>query len=211
MLVFKKCPYYRDSESLARGRGFGHCDFGSDAICEGDTQFCDRPDDLRKQLLEKKKEEDNKREGNQKEKPFNYKVLVVDDQEPMRTLIVTLLSQQGHQCITAGNGVEALNKMVQNRCDVVITDIVMPEKDGITLTKELLSMYPMLPILIMTAHGKEYSAESALMAGARDFIGKPFSIDEFILRFNKMMRDHAIFSEMEAKQNEMILHLGKKS
>jgi len=211
MLILKKCPFYRDSESLARGRGFGYCDLGSDAICEGDTQFCDRSDDLRKQLSEKKKEEDNKREGNQKEKPFNCKVLVVDDQEPMRTLIVTLLSQQGHQCITAGNGVEALNKMIQNRCDVVITDIVMPEKDGITLTKELLSMYPKLPILIMTAHGKEYSAESALMAGARDFIGKPFSIDEFILRFNKMMRDHAIFSEMEAKKIEMVLQLEKKS
>jgi len=211
MLIFKKCPFYRDSESLGRGRGLGYCDLGGEAICEGDIQFCDRSDDLRKQLSEKEKKEDNKREGNQKEKPFNYKVLVVDDQEPMRTLIVTLLSQQGHQCITAGNGVEALNKMIQNRCDVVITDIVMPEKDGITLTKELLSMYPKLPILVMTAHGKEYSAESALMAGARDFIGKPFSIDEFILRFNKMMRDHAIFSEMEAKKIEMVLQLEKKS
>lgn len=211
MLIFKKCPFYRNSESLGRGRGLGHCDLGGEAICEGDIQFCDRSDDLRKQLSEKKKKEDNKREGNQKEKPFNYKVLVVDDQEPMRKLIVTLLSQQGHQCITASNGVEALNKMIQNRCDAVITDIVMPEKDGITLTKELLSMYPMLPILVMTAHSKEYSTESALMAGARDFIGKPFSIDEFILRFNKMMRDHAIFSQMEAKKNEMVLHLEKKS
>ena len=202
---------YRDSESLSRGRGLGNCDLGGEAICEGDIQFCDRSDDLRKQLSEGKKKEDNKTAGNQKEKPFNYKVLVVDDQEPMRKLIVTLLSQQGHQCITAGNGVEALNKMIQNRCDAVITDIVMPEKDGITLTKELLSMYPKLPILVMTAHSKEYSTESALMAGARDFIGKPFSIDEFILRFNKMMRDHAIFSQIEGKKNEMLLHLEKKS
>ena len=211
MLIFNKCPFYRDSESLSRGRGLGNCDLGGEAICEGDIQFCDRSDDLRKQLSEKKKKEDNKREGNRKEKPLNYKVLVVDDQEPMRKLIVTLLSQQGHQCITAGNGVEALNKMIQNRCDAVITDIVMPEKDGITLTKELLSMYPKLPILVMTAHSKEYSTESALMAGARDFIGKPFSIDEFILRFNKMMHDHAIFSKMVAKKNEMVVHLEKKS
>jgi len=211
MLIFKKCPFYRDSESLSRGRCLGNCDLGGEAICDGDIQFCDRSDDLKKQLSEEKKKEDNRREGKQKEKPFNYKVLVVDDQEPMRELIVALLSQQGHQCITAGNGVEALNKMIQNRCDAVITDIVMPEKDGITLTKELLSMYPKLPILIMTAYSKEYSTESALMAGARDFIGKPFSINEFILRFDKMMRDHAIFSQMEAKQKEMVIHIGKKS
>ena len=47
------------------------------------------------------------------------------------------------------------------------------------------------------------------MAGARDFIGKPFSIDEFILRFNKMMRDHGFFPKIEAKKNEMLLHLEK--
>jgi DNA-binding response OmpR family regulator len=97
--------------------------------------------------------------------------------------------------------------MIQNRCDAVITDIVMPEKDGITLTKELLSMYPKLPIMVMTGFSQEHPTESALSAGARDFIKKPFSIDEFILRFNKMMRDHEMLCQIEAEHNERFLHL----
>jgi diguanylate cyclase (GGDEF)-like protein len=66
----------------------------------------------------------------------------------------------------------------------------MPLTDGITLTKELLKLYPNLPVMIMTGHADEHAAESAISAGAREFIKKPFFIDEFILRFDKMMRDH---------------------
>src|SRR4030042_5775376 len=119
-----------------------------------------------------------------------YKVLIVDDEEPMRKLIASLLSTKGHQCITARNGLEALDKITENKFNAVITDVVMPEMDGIALTKELSKHYQSLPVMIMTGHANEYSAESAIAAGAREFIKKPFSIDEFILRFGKMMRDH---------------------
>jgi FixJ family two-component response regulator len=57
--------------------------------------------------------------------------------------------------------------------------------------------------MVMTGHGKQYSAESAIAAGAGDFIEKPFSIDEFVLRLYKMIRDSEIRCQMEAKQNEM--------
>ena len=207
-----RCPFYRDSVSLSRGRGLGHCDLeGGEAICEGDFQCCDKPDALRKQLLEQKKKEirNNEREEDQKKKPVQYKVLVVDDQEQMRKLIIELLSQQGHQCVTAADGVEAMSKIYQNRFDAVITDIVMPKMNGIALTKEILSVYPKLPIIVMTGHVKEHPTELAIAAGAREFIEKPFSYDEFILRFNKMMGDHEILCQMEAKQNEILLHSRK--
>jgi len=205
MLILKQCPYYRNSETVGRGKGLGHCDLGGEAICDGDVQFCDRPEDLKRQILGKKKGFDDSRDVRKENR--NYKVLVVDDQEPLRQIIVAFLSRVGHQCVTAGDGVEALNKMIQDQCDAVVTDIVMPEKDGITLTKELLAMYPNLPIMVMTGHSKEYSTESALIAGARDFISKPFSFHEFVLRFDKMMSDQKTLSQMEAKQNEMVLHL----
>ena len=153
----------------------------------------------------------NKGEEVQKKKPSNDKVLVVDDEEPLRKLIVTLLSKQGNQCIPASNGIEALNEIRQNKVDAVITDIVMPEMDGIALTKEILSLYPYLPIMVMTGHGKEYSAESAIAAGARDFIEKPFSIEEFLLRLSKMMRDYEILCQIKVKQNQMVYRLSKKS
>jgi two-component system, cell cycle response regulator len=123
-------------------------------------------------------------------KSSNYKVLVVDDEEPMRKLIVTLLSQNGHQCIVASNGLEALDKIKKNKLDAVVVDIVMPEMDGLALTGELSKHDQSLPVMIMTGHADEYSAETAIALGAREFIKKPFSITEFIIRFNKMMDDH---------------------
>ena len=120
----------------------------------------------------------------------NYRILIVDDEESMRSLLVSLLSKCGHECETAKNGIEALEKIKKKSFDSAIIDIVMPLMDGITLTKELLRLYPNLPIMIITGHANEHSAESAIAAGAREFIKKPFSIDEFILRFDKMMRTH---------------------
>jgi CheY-like chemotaxis protein len=71
-----------------------------------------------------------------------YTILVVDDEEVMRNLIVTFLSKLGHLCLTAINGVDALDKMKGNKVDAVVTDIKMPEMDGITLTSEILNQYP---------------------------------------------------------------------
>jgi diguanylate cyclase (GGDEF)-like protein len=120
----------------------------------------------------------------------HYKILVVDDEEPMRKLIVSLLSPKGHQCVTANNGREALDKFMETKFDALITDIVMPEMDGITLTEELSKHYQNLPVMVMTGYTEEYSAETAIASGAREFINKPFSISEFLIRFDKMMRDH---------------------
>ena len=119
----------------------------------------------------------------------HYKILVVDDEEPMRKLIVSLLSTKGHQCVTATNGLEALDKITENKFNAVITDVVMPEMDGIALTREVSKHYQSLPVIVMTGHTEDYSAETAIASGAREFISKPFSITEFIIRFDKMMRD----------------------
>ena len=104
-------------------------------------------------------------------------------------MIADILSRLGHRCGIARSGAEALDKMIQDKFDAVITDIVMPEMDGLALAKELLDLYPGLPIMVMTGHSKAYLPESVRLAGVRDFIKKSFSIDEFMLRFNKMMHN----------------------
>jgi diguanylate cyclase (GGDEF)-like protein len=114
----------------------------------------------------------------------------VDDDESIRNLMVTLLAQKGHHCEIAINGLEALDKISKTEFDAVITDIVMPEMDGISLTTELLKRYQSLPVMTVTGYAEEYSAETAMASGAREFIRKPFSTTEFILRFDKMMREH---------------------
>jgi two-component system cell cycle response regulator CpdR len=211
--VFRKCSFYRDSGTLAIGRGLGYCDLdGDQTTCDGDVQFCEKPDALNKHSLEQKRKEVSydRRGEDQKIKSSNYKVLVVDDEERTRKLIVTLLSQQGHQCMTAGNGIEALNKISQNKFDAVIADIVMPEMDGTTLTKKLSKECPRLPVMVMTGYD-EYSAEVAIASGAREFIRKPFSIAEFIIRFHKMMLDHEILCQIEAKKNEAVFNIQRNS
>lgn len=122
--------------------------------------------------------------------PSCYKILVVDDEEQIRKLIQTLLSGKGYQCATANDGLEALEKIKENKFDAVITDILMPEMDGIALTKELSNCYQNLPIMVITGHTKDYSPKDAILAGAREFISKPFSSTEFLVRFEKMLSDH---------------------
>jgi diguanylate cyclase (GGDEF)-like protein len=121
---------------------------------------------------------------------FSYKILIVDDEEPVRNFMVSFLFKYGHSCKTAKDGIEALEKFKKNSFDSAVIDVVMPLMDGITLTRELVNLYPSLPVMIMTGHADEHSAESAIAAGAQEFIKKPFTINEFILRFDKMMRDH---------------------
>jgi len=140
-----------------------------------------------------------------------YDVLVVDDEEGVRELIVALLSKRGHQCLQTVDGADALNKSVTNKFDAVITDIVMPKMDGITLTKELVKLYPDLPIMIITGQKGEYSAESAIAAGAQEFIKKPFCIFEFIVRFNRMMHGHESLYRVGEKRDEMIFTLYRES
>ncbi len=121
---------------------------------------------------------------------ISYKVLIIDDDEMIRNLLVSLFSKYGHNCETAQDGIEALEIIKKNSFDSAVIDITMPLMDGITLTKELVNLYPSLPVMIMTGHAEEHSAGSAIAAGAQEFIKKPFSIDELILRFEKMMRDN---------------------
>ncbi len=118
-----------------------------------------------------------------------YTILVVDDEELVRDLIVTLLSKSGHSPITAVNGVDALDRMKRNKVDAVITDIKMPNMDGVALTVEIMKQYPGLPILVMTAFNEEYTAGAAIAAGAREYIKKPFSPDEFFAQLQKMLND----------------------
>ena len=140
-----------------------------------------------------------------------YRILIVDDEEIVRNFLVSVFSKHGHNCDTAKDGLEALEKIKNNSFDAVVTDIVMPQMDGITLTKEMVKLYPDLPILIITGHAEEYSAKSAIAAGAREFIKKPFSLPEFIIRFDKMMRDHETLCMMKQKYSEMLFNLQRNS
>jgi CheY-like chemotaxis protein len=135
-----------------------------------------------------------------KKDPSKYKILVVDDEELMRKMVVTVLSKLGHSCLTAVDGVDALEKMKENKIDAVITDIKMPNMDGITLIGKVSTEYPGVPIMVMTAFEEEYSAGIAISVGAREFIKKPFSLDEFAIRLHKMINDAEILKRLKGEK-----------
>ena len=113
----------------------------------------------------------------------HYNILVVDDEEQIRKLIASLLATKGHHVTTARNGLEALDKI--GKYDAVISDVVMPEMDGITLTEELSKQYQSLPVMVMTGLTEDYLAETAIASGARTFIDviwKQLCIDVLLLK-----------------------------
>ncbi len=129
-----------------------------------------------------------------------YTILVVDDEELMRYLVVSYLSKLGHSCLTAVDGVDALDKIKKNKIDAVITDIKLPNMDGITLTGEISRQYPGLPIMVMTAFDEEYSEGTVISVGAREFLRKPFTLDEFAVRLNKMINDAEVLKRMKREK-----------
>ena len=123
-------------------------------------------------------------------KTKKYKVLIVDDEPALRNMLSSLLSSAGHLCYTAADGIEALKKTEREYFDAVITDVVMPNMDGIALTKELLKRNPSLAVAVMTGFSNQYTAEDVKAVGASDFLNKTFAISDLCTRFAEMMRDH---------------------
>jgi DNA-binding NtrC family response regulator len=131
-----------------------------------------------------------------------YTILAVDDDELIRNLMVSFLAKMGYSCVTATDGFDALDKLKGNKIDAVVTDAKMPRMDGIDLTMAISKEYPGLPIMISTAYGEEYSIATAICVGAREFIQKPFSFYEFVIRLRKMIHDSEVFSQRRTEKSE---------
>ena len=100
-------------------------------------------------------------------------VLVVDDVAAQRQLAAGLLARAGrHEVLFAANGVEALKTLAQEHADVVLTDLLMPEMDGLELLRAVQRDYPHLPVILMTASGSEGIAVQALREGAASYVPK---------------------------------------
>lgn len=106
------------------------------------------------------------------------RVLVVDDLEDVRRLIVQVLSREQYTLFEAANGREALKRLQEQPVDLLITDLKMPEMGGLELLEQVHSLYPDTDIIVLTAYGTIQSAVQAMQRGARDYLTKPFDIHE---------------------------------
>src|SRR5262245_24897010 len=107
------------------------------------------------------------------------KILLVDDEPAVLFTLQEVLSERGHRTVPASCGAEALDRLED--VDAVLTDLQMPSMNGLELVRLIRDRDPMLPILLVTAHGNEKMAVEALKAGAYDYLTKPFHIDEVAL------------------------------
>lgn len=126
-------------------------------------------------------------------------VLVVDDEPHMRRVLEIMLRKSGHLVSTAGNGREALDVMRAQQVDLVITDMRMPEMNGIELLTRLRQDGNAVPVIVITAHGSVESAVEAMKFGASDYILRPFDIDALELAIARALAE----AEM-ARQNSFM-------
>src|SRR3982751_2018966 len=102
------------------------------------------------------------------------RVLVVDDEQSLRKVLAATLQREGYEVSVCVNGEEALAALDRDGADVVVTDLVMPKMDGLTLLRKVVARHPDVPVIVVTAHGRIDSAVEAMKAGAFDFLAKPF-------------------------------------
>ncbi|WP_089173893.1 response regulator [Bosea sp. AS-1] len=108
------------------------------------------------------------------------RILVVDDEEPLRLLVARGLGMDGHACVTAADGAEALDILVaeQGRFDLLLTDIRMPLMDGIALALAAKQQFPELTIMLMTGYAEQRERAKSLEAIVAEVMSKPFTIVE---------------------------------
>ena len=115
------------------------------------------------------------------------KVLIVDDEKDIRNIIRYNLEKQGFKCISATDGDGALEKLKKNP-DLIILDIMMPEKDGYEVCKIIRSQGNTVPIIFLTAMDREFDEIKGLECGGDDYLRKPFSPRILIARINSIFR-----------------------
>jgi putative nucleotidyltransferase with HDIG domain len=131
------------------------------------------------------------------------RILVVDDEEAIREVVTTLLDAKGYDCRAAGNGREALKFLESDALDLVLSDIVMPEMDGLRLLEHVRAHDPDVPIIMVTAMHDISTALEAIRRGAYDYILKPFERDQLYLSVRRALEHRRLVLENRNYQRNL--------
>ena len=116
-----------------------------------------------------------------------YNILVVDDEEMIRRLIAKYAVYEGHTVTEAADGMEAVRLCREGGYDIMVIDIMMPELDGFSACREI-RKFSQIPIIMLSARGEEYDKINGFELGIDDYVVKPFSPKELMLRINALMK-----------------------
>ncbi|MCD8028870.1 MAG: response regulator transcription factor [Erysipelotrichaceae bacterium] len=132
-------------------------------------------------------------------------ILVVDDDKNTRLFMKALLEAEGYCVILAGNGQEALDKFDNNRIDLMIVDIMMPNIDGYELTDLVRKSYSELPILMVSAKQETVDRKKGYLVGIDDYMSKPVDEEELLLKIQALLRRAKIMSDRQIHVSDVTL------
>ncbi|MCP8967424.1 response regulator transcription factor [Ectobacillus ponti] len=133
---------------------------------------------------------------------MSNRILVVDDEESIVTLIEFNLQQAGFEVITAMDGEAGLRRATEDKPDLIILDLMLPKMDGMEVCKELRLQRIATPILMLTAKGDEFDKVLGLELGADDYMTKPFSPREVVARVKAILRRTRMSEEQVQEESE---------
>jgi DNA-binding response OmpR family regulator len=116
------------------------------------------------------------------------RILIIEDELPMRTALQDVLAGEGYRVLTASDGESGLRRAQVEKPDLILLDVMMPKLDGFTLCAELRRLSNSVPVLMLTAKGQVEDRVTGLDAGADDYLVKPFSTEELLARVRALFR-----------------------
>ena len=131
------------------------------------------------------------------------RILIADDEEAISTILAKRLAREGYNCVTAKNGREALSHFYKDTFSLIITDIKMPEMDGIELLKRIKGINPNIRVIMVTGHPEINMAVEAMRLGAYDFIIKPADLELVALTVKKALESKRLEEEIEAYHSHL--------
>lgn len=137
---------------------------------------------------------------------MDKRILVVDDEKPIADILKFNLQKEGYEVFCAYDGVEALEKVEEVQPEMILLDIMLPQKDGMEVCREVRKKYDM-PIIMLTAKDSEIDKVLGLELGADDYVTKPFSTRELLARVKANLRRHQQISNNveEEESNEITI------
>lgn len=149
----------------------------------------------------------NKRNDSEILKMQQHKILVIDDEEVMRSMLKDVLTDEGYDVEVASNGFEGVGKIKSYTYDLIITDIIMPEIDGIEVLKRAKEISPNSDVLVMTGYASVETAVKSMRLGATDYIVKPFNIEQIQIVVSRTIEKRSL--EKKAEEGEFYRELSQ--
>lgn len=139
---------------------------------------------------------------------MKYKILFVEDEPSLAMIVKDSMEMEGFEVIHCGNAEEGLQKYVQAKPDLVVLDVMLPRSNGYSIAKTIRNTDQRTPIIFLTAKSQVKDVVKGFESGGNDYLRKPFSIEELIIRMKVLLNKHRLLDETEESE-EVVFQIGR--